>query len=93
MIRFYSMLIFFGFIIFYLDILFEKKKYLRYFIVKFFKVKVNDLIICENVKKKKIYVLIKWNKKIKWSVNCVIINLRNENIFILIYIIFKFDMK
>lgn len=66
---------------------------MRYFIVKFFKVKVNDLIICENVKKEKIYVFIILNKKINRSVNCVIINLRNDNIFILIYIIFKFDMK
>lgn len=34
-----------------------------------------------------------WNKKINRSVNCVIINSRNDNIFILIHIIFKPDMK
>lgn len=45
-----------GLLTFHLDILFEKQlKYLRHLIAKSFKVKVNDLIICENVKKKKIY--------------------------------------
>lgn len=36
-----------GLLTFHLDILFEKKKYLRHLIAKSFKVKVNDLIICE----------------------------------------------
>lgn len=45
-----------GLLTFHLDILFEK--YLRHLFAKSFKVKVNDLMICENVKKKKIYVLI-----------------------------------
>lgn len=58
MTRLYSMPTFSGLITFHLDILFEKKNYLRHLIAKSFKVKVNDLMICENVKKKKIYVLI-----------------------------------